>query len=40
MSLGYQQIVFAGPDKRISRFPAGIIERVKAYELILPSAAN
>ncbi|MET3628107.1 acyl-CoA thioesterase FadM [Burkholderia sp. 572] len=40
VSLGYQQIVFAGPDKRISRFPAGIIERVKAYELILPSAAN
>ncbi|RBL66508.1 acyl-CoA thioesterase, partial [Pseudomonas sp. MWU13-2625] len=40
VSLGYQQIVFAGSDKRIRRFPPGIIERVKAYELILPSAAN
>ena len=37
---GYQQIVFAGSDKRIRRFPPGIIERVKAYELILPSTAN
>ncbi|HDR9183808.1 TPA: thioesterase family protein [Burkholderia vietnamiensis] len=37
VSLGYQQILFAGTDKRIRRFPAGIIERVKEYELNLPS---
>jgi len=40
VSLGYQQILFAGTDKRIRRFPPGIIERVKAYELILPSGTN
>ena len=40
VSLGYQQILFAGTDKRIRRFPPGIIERVKEYELILPAGAN
>ncbi|HTH76709.1 MAG TPA: thioesterase family protein [Trinickia sp.] len=33
VSLGYQQILFAGPDKRIRRFPAGIVERVMEYQL-------
>jgi hypothetical protein len=27
-------------DKRIRRFPEGIIERVKEYEVILPSVTN
>ncbi|KAB0639921.1 4-hydroxybenzoyl-CoA thioesterase [Burkholderia stagnalis] len=40
VSLGYQQIIFAGTDKRIRRFPAGIVERVKEYELNLPSSDN
>jgi len=40
VSHGYQQILFAGTDKRIRRFPAGIIERVKEYEVILPSVTN
>ncbi|WP_137924185.1 thioesterase family protein [Cupriavidus sp. 2SB] len=40
VSLGYQQIVFAGRDKRISRFPKEIIEKVREYELILPPLAN
>ncbi|CAG2141975.1 hypothetical protein LMG31506_02568 [Cupriavidus yeoncheonensis] len=40
VSLGYQQIVFADKDKRISRFPHGIIERVKEYELVLPALAS
>ncbi|CAM2160671.1 MULTISPECIES: acyl-CoA thioesterase [Paraburkholderia] len=40
VSLGYQQILFAGTDKRIRRFPPGIIERVKEYELVLPTSAN
>lgn len=30
---GYQQIVFARPDKRIQRLPAGILRRIRAYEL-------
>jgi acyl-CoA thioesterase FadM len=33
VSMGYQQILFAGPDKRIRRFPAGILARVEEYEL-------
>jgi hypothetical protein len=40
VSLGYQQIVFADKERRISRFPKGIIERVKEYELILPELAS
>ncbi|WP_323120343.1 acyl-CoA thioesterase [Burkholderia alba] len=40
VSLGYQQILFAASDRRIRRFPEGIIERVKDYEMILPSAVN
>ena len=40
VSLGYQQIVFADREKRISRFPREIIERVKEYELVLPPFAN
>ncbi|TKC91111.1 acyl-CoA thioesterase [Trinickia terrae] len=40
VSLGYQQILFAGTDKRIRRFPPGIIERVKEYEVTMPSLAN
>ncbi|WP_109478735.1 thioesterase family protein [Paraburkholderia sp. C35] len=40
VSHGYQQILFAGMDKRIRRFPEGIIERVKEYEVILPSVTN
>jgi acyl-CoA thioesterase FadM len=40
VSLGYQQILFAGTDKRIRRFPPGIIERVKEYELVLPAGSN
>ncbi|WP_354683528.1 acyl-CoA thioesterase [Cupriavidus necator] len=40
VSLGYQQIVFADRQKRISRFPAGIIERVREYELALPQFAS
>ncbi|MNY75858.1 hypothetical protein D3C86_2152610 [compost metagenome] len=40
VSLGYQQIVFADRQKRISRFPADIIERVKEYELALPAFAS
>jgi hypothetical protein len=40
VSLGYQQILFSDTNKRIRRFPAGIIERVKEYELILPPLAN
>lgn len=40
VSLGYQQILFAGTDKRIRRFPPGIIERVKEYELVLPTGSN
>lgn len=33
VSMGYQQVLFAGPDKRIRRFPAGVIERISEYEL-------
>ena len=40
VSLGYQQIVFAGKDKRITCFPREIIERVKEYELIASPFAN
>lgn len=40
VSLGYQQILFSDTNKRIRRFPAGIIERVKEYELILPPLAS
>lgn len=40
VSLGYQQILFAGTDKRIRRFPPGIVERVKEYELVLPTGSN
>ena len=40
VSLGYQQTVFADKERRISRFPKGIIERVKEYELILPELAS
>ena len=40
VSLGYQQIVFADREKRITRFPAGIIERVREYELVLPALAS
>ncbi|MGO4582046.1 acyl-CoA thioesterase [Cupriavidus sp. 2TAF22] len=40
VSLGYQQIVFAGRDKRITRFPREIVERVKEYELKLPKFAS
>ncbi|WCM18725.1 acyl-CoA thioesterase [Paraburkholderia bryophila] len=40
VSMGYQQILFTGPDKRIRRFPAGVIERISEYELALPTSAN
>jgi enediyne core biosynthesis thioesterase len=33
VSQGYQQILFAGRDRKIRRFPDGIIDRVKEYEL-------
>jgi acyl-CoA thioesterase FadM len=38
VSMGYQQILFAGHDKRIRRFPAGIIDRVMEYAVTLPAA--
>jgi enediyne core biosynthesis thioesterase len=37
VSMGYQQILFTDTNRRIQRFPAGIIERVKEYELIMPA---
>jgi enediyne core biosynthesis thioesterase len=37
VSTGYQQILFTDTNRRIQRFPAGIIERVKEYELIMPA---
>ncbi|WP_144153119.1 acyl-CoA thioesterase [Paraburkholderia sp. BCC1885] len=37
VSMGYQQILFTDTNRRIQRFPAGIIERVKEYELVMPS---
>lgn len=37
VSMGYQQVVFAGADKRIRRFPADIGERFMEYELINPT---
>jgi hypothetical protein len=40
VSLGYQQIVFADRDKRITRFPKEIIDKVKEYELVLPPLTN
>jgi len=33
VSMGYQQVVFAGSDKRIRRLPANVGERFMAYEL-------
>lgn len=35
VSKGYQQILYAGRDRKIRRFPEGIVERVKEYELPL-----
>ncbi|HEX7685392.1 MAG TPA: thioesterase family protein [Trinickia sp.] len=40
VSMGYQQILFAGPDKRIRRFPAGIVDRVTQYQLTDPHSAS
>ena len=37
VSMGYQQILFADTNRRIQRFPSGIVERVKEYELLMPS---
>ena len=34
VSMGYQQVVFAGPDKRIRRMPGSIGERFMEYQLI------
>jgi enediyne core biosynthesis thioesterase len=36
VSMGYQQVVFAGPDKRIRRMPGNIGERFMEYELSTP----
>ena len=33
VATGFQQIVFAGPDKRIQRFPAEVLECVREFEL-------
>ena len=33
VSNGYQQIVFAGHDKRIKRLPEDVLATLKAYEL-------
>jgi len=35
VSQGYQQILYAGRDRKIRRFPDGIVDRVKEYELPL-----
>ena len=35
VSQGYQQILYAGRDRKIRRFPEGIVDRVKEYELPL-----
>lgn len=40
VSTGYQQIVFAGLDKRIKRLPEDILEKVRDYELPSASANN
>ncbi|MBY4896906.1 thioesterase family protein [Cupriavidus sp. AU9028] len=40
VSMGYQQIVFAGKDKRITRFPKEILERVREYEVIAPALTS
>ncbi|RYX98274.1 MAG: acyl-CoA thioesterase [Comamonadaceae bacterium] len=37
VSTGYQQIVFAGLDKRIKRLPEDILQKIREYEL--PPAA-
>ncbi|WP_144110352.1 acyl-CoA thioesterase [Paraburkholderia sp. BCC1886] len=40
VSRGYQQILYSGRDRKIRRFPDGIVERVKEYELPVSALTN
>jgi acyl-CoA thioesterase FadM len=40
VSQGYQQILYAGRDRKIRRFPDAIVERVKEYELPFSALTN
>ncbi|MFP3480546.1 acyl-CoA thioesterase, partial [Burkholderia sp. SIMBA_057] len=40
VSRGYQQILYAGRDRKIRRFPDAIVERVKEYELPFSALTN
>jgi acyl-CoA thioesterase FadM len=40
VATGYQQIVFAGPDRRIQRFPADMLARLREFELSELSTAD
>lgn len=40
VSTGYQQIVFARPDKRIQRLPAHVLDKLREYELPVAAVKN
>jgi acyl-CoA thioesterase FadM len=40
VSTGYQQVVFARPDKRIQRLPGHVLEKLREYELPVAAVQN